>query len=105
MRRQLRAAHSEHAEAPSGPGTLVSGYRPSGEAVDVVLHAESVVASRQKPSLSDINRPVDPALTVVGGAQPQRGADCLAGERGRGVSDRTARFIVSVGSTSGLGAA
>ena len=62
MRRQLRAAHSEHAEAPSGSGTLLSGYRPSGEAVDVVLHAESVVASRQKPSLSDINRPVDPAI-------------------------------------------
>ena len=27
-----------------------------------MLHAESVVASRQKPSLSDINRPVDPAI-------------------------------------------
>ena len=67
MRRQFRAAHSEHAEAPSGPG--------------------------------------DPAITVVGGAQPRRGADCLAGERGGGVSDRTARFVVSVGSTSGLGAA
>jgi hypothetical protein len=40
-------------------------------------------------------------IAVIGGAQPPRGADCLTGERGGGVSDRTARFIVSVGSTSG----